>query len=210
MVGFLDPRRFVVTYRELACREANAAAVVEYIIQYGRPGAPVEAKVAPNSPVVIENPLFQSFLNYQFQLAATNSEGMGLFGVPMEAAILSGESGFISLVTLRQGSLFPPLGTGPGKVSSLAVSPDVASITVRWDPPTEGRAFVTGYEITHMLFIPDANPIRQTLVNASTSSHRIVDLLPETFYQIFIWGLVDGMRGESTRVTQSTDAIGGL
>ncbi len=97
MVGFLDPRRFVVSYKELACREINAAAVVDYIIQYGRPGATPETKVAPGNPFTIEDPSFLPFVNYRFQLAATNSLAMGEFGSPKEAAILAGESGSISM-----------------------------------------------------------------------------------------------------------------
>ncbi len=102
--------------------------------------------------------------------------------------------------------------SGPGIVNDLRTFPDIASIMVTWQRPSEnvGGAFVTGYEVTHQLFVPEANPIRQTYVNGSANtSHIVSNLLPRQAYQIIVRALVAGIGGEPLQVIRSTLEIGG-
>ena len=99
----------------------------------------------------------------------------------------------------------------PGAVNDLRISPDIASILITWERPSEneGGEFVTGYEVIHQLNTPDANPIGQVLLDESLTTHRFTNLLPGRAYQIFVRALVEGRRGQPRQVAQSTRQIGG-
>ena len=90
VVGDTTPRGFTLTYRDLACREVNAASVNVYIIRYSREGADPRVEVARTNPYTITDNSFISLVGYKFQIAASNSLAQGPYSAPVEAAILEG------------------------------------------------------------------------------------------------------------------------
>lgn len=99
---------------------------------------------------------------------------------------------------------------GPGPISSLRVSPDIASILVAWQPPTDerGGAYVTEYEVTHRLSFASANPIRRMRLSNSTFSFRVSDLLPDVLYEVAVRALIEEYEGQNFTSVQKTLRIG--
>lgn len=71
-----------------------------------------------------------------------------------------------------------------------------------------GGQLVTAYEVTHHLSLPDASPIGRSLVNGSTTSLRLTDLLPRVSYNVVVLGLIADLRGDPLVSVLSTRDIG--
>jgi len=98
----------------------------------------------------------------------------------------------------------------PDAVVDLRASPDITSLLISWDPPTDAgsRQYLTSYQVTTRLFKQGSNPLKRTEVGKATTSHEVEGLLPNLTYEVEVQALVQDMRGASVTVVISTMPIG--
>lgn len=93
-VGHLSPRRFSISWRELDCRDINddLASPLQYVVQYRLSGSTqtVSQLVVSTTMTTATNPSLGSFVDYEFEVAAVNGQGMGKYSSPVKGVILEG------------------------------------------------------------------------------------------------------------------------
>lgn len=98
-----DPQRKIdISWSEPQCTELNDASVTGYRVQYGRASTPSSQRFfietgANQREHTITNSL-SVFVEYEIEVAARNSEGIGPFSEPMRVVIFGGESNTLILV----------------------------------------------------------------------------------------------------------------
>ena len=102
-----------------------------------------------------------------------------------------------------------PAPSVPGPVLSLSSSPDILSVTVRWQPPLGAGGFITSYNVSHRLTTSGAEePFLGTAeVGGGATSHRVTGLVPGTQYTI-VFTSAGG--GRTISVLGTTTDVGGL
>ena len=105
-----------------------------------------------------------------------------------------------------------PVPSVPGPVLSLSSSPDILSVTVRWQPPLETGGFISSYSVSHRLTTSGAEePFLGTAeVGGGATSHRVTGLVPETQYTIVVEAFTSAGGGTNTSVFGTTTDVGGL
>jgi len=100
--------------------------------------------------------------------------------------------------------LFP---LAPGGVTSLEVIPDIVSVVVTWEPPTDGRDSITRYELSYGLSNSE-NFINSVRLSRSTTSYRVTGLAPSTAYMFVATPSTSAGVGPRQRVVSTTCPIG--
>ena len=100
----------------------------------------------------------------------------------------------------------------PGPVRSLSSSPDILSVTVRWQLPLGAGGFTTSHSISHRLTSGGAEePFLGTAeVGGGVTSHRVTGLVPETQYTIVVEAFTSAGGGRTISVFGTTTDVGGL
>lgn len=93
-------------------------------------------------------------------------------------------------------------------MNALTATPDIVSIVVMWDQPSEemGRDFITEYEVTHR--VPMGNTIESTRVDNSTFSLRVSGLIPDVSFSFSVRALIGSLEGEQLEIIRFTNPIG--
>jgi len=95
----------------------------------------------------------------------------------------------------------------PGGVTSLEVIPDIVSVVVTWEPPTDGRGSITQYELSYGLSNSE-NFINSVHLSRSTTSYRVTGLAPSTAYMFVVTPSTSAGVGPQQRVVSTTRPIG--
>ena len=100
--------------------------------------------------------------------------------------------------------LFPIV---PGGVTSLEVRPDIVSVVVTWEPPTDGEDSITQYELSYGLSNSE-NFINSVRLSSSSTSFRVTGLAPATAYMFVVTPSTSAGAGPRQRVVSTTRPIG--
>ena len=92
-------------------------------------------------------------------------------------------------------------------MTSLEVIPDVVSVVVTWEPPTDGRGSITRYELSYGLSNSE-NFINSVRLSSSTTSFRVTGLAPSTAYMFVVTPSTSAGVGPRQRVVRTTRPIG--
>ena len=104
-------------------------------------------------------------------------------------------------------ALLPPFPAGPSEVTSLVATPDIVSVLLSWEPPTNGRGTITQYTVSHGL-ADSQNLIASRVLSGNTTSYRVMQLIPETAYRFVVTPSTSAGEGPPQRVTGTTRSIG--
>ena len=110
---------------------------------------------------------------------------------------------------MQHKPLCPPPSV-PGQVRSLSSSPDILSVTVRWQPPLEASGFITGYSVSHRLTGSGSGGafLGTAEVGADVTSFRVTGLVPETQFTILVGAATAAGEGSTAPIIATTTNVG--
>jgi len=179
------PTTILVRWSPPPCRDQNGNEL-DYTIRY-RPRGGSTSEVQTTAPPY-EYPIrgLTVFREYSIQVAAKHrTAGTGPFSSPVTAVTIG----------------------APGGVTSLEVIPDIVSVVVTWEPPTNGRDSITQYELSYGLSNSE-NLITSVRLSSSTTSFRVTGLAPATAYMFVVTPSTSAGMGPRQRVVSTTHPIG--